>query len=142
MYLLLLLLFLEVATPPQTSPIPDEIPDEIPFEIPGQEACANAANTDARPFMLCLAETRFEQAEAEMGLQLRVSLASVKAAHGPTAAYGLGIEQRDWVNRRDSECEAQAAGSPSTQVARNTLACQTQWTKQRTEQLKVLAEAE
>jgi uncharacterized protein YecT (DUF1311 family) len=71
--------------------------------------------------------------------QFKVTRAAVKATRGPTAARRLGAEQGNWVNRRDSECEAQAAGSPSTQVARNILSCQTQRTTQRTKQLKALA---
>jgi uncharacterized protein YecT (DUF1311 family) len=135
----LLLNFLFLVTGlPQTS----DIPDEIPFEYPGREACSIPAPDDARPFMLCLAEARFEEAEAEMELQLRVTLASVEAARGTKAARRIRVGQHDWVKRRDRECDAQAATSPSTQVARNTLSCQTQWTKRRSAQLKALAASE
>ena len=129
---------LQVATSVQSSPIPDE----IPFEDPGREACSNPSEEDARPFMLCLAETRLEEAEAEMKVQLKETLASVEAARGRDAARRVGVEQLKWIKRRDRDCETQAAASPSTQVARHMLSCQTQWTKRRTANLKSLAASE
>ena len=129
MPLLLPLLLLQVAAPAQTLPIPEEA------------VCANAPVDDARPYTLCLAETQFEQAEAEMELQLKVALARLQAARGSGAADRLGGRQRDWIKRRDRQCEAEAAATPSTQVGRNTLACQTEWTRKRTAELKALVAA-
>ena len=132
--MLLPFLLLQFAAAPEAS----LIPDEIPFEM-GEEACSNPPDNDARPFMLCLAETRFEQAAAQMELQLKVTLAMLETARGAHAARRLSARQRDWVKRRDRVCEAKAAGTPTTQLARNTLSCQLQWTTQRTAHLKALA---
>lgn len=134
---LLPLLLLQAAELPETA----RMPDEIPFEM-GYAACSSPPENDARPFMLCLAETRFEEAEATMEQQLKVAFASVEAARGTDATHRLNVEQLEWVKRRDSECEAKATGSPTTQFARNVLSCQFEWTEQRTAYLKALAASE
>lgn len=134
MHLLLPLLFLELAGQPASS--------AIPKDIPGDAACANPSDDDMRPYTLCLAETWFDEAEAEMDRQLKVTLAHVEATRGARAADRLADEQLEWAKRRDRKCEKQMAGSPVTQVARNTLSCETEWTEQRTAQLKALAVAE
>ena len=95
-----------------------------------------------RPYTLCLAETWFNDAEAEMDRQLKVTLAHVEDTRGVRAANRLADEQLKWAKRRDRKCEEEMAGSPVTQVARNTLGCQTIWTEQRTTHLKALAVAE
>jgi uncharacterized protein YecT (DUF1311 family) len=139
--LLLPLLLLEVAGQPATSSIDREI-EEIRSAIPGDAACANPSEDDMRPYTLCLAETWFNDAEAEMDRQLKVTLAHLEATRGVRAADRLADEQLKWGKRRDRKCEKEMAGSPVTQVARNTLGCQTIWTEQRTAHLKALAVAE
>jgi uncharacterized protein YecT (DUF1311 family) len=116
--------------------------EEIVSAIPGDAACANPSDDDMRPYTLCLAETWFEEAEAEMDRQLKVTLAHVEATRGARVADRLADRQLKWAKRRDRKCEKQMAGSPVTQVARNTLGCQTERTEQRTAQLKALAVAE
>ena len=113
--------------------------EEIASTIPGHAACANPSDDDMRPYKLCLAETWFNEAEAEMDRQFKVTQAHVKASRGTRAADRLVDAHLKWAKRRYRKCEKQMAGSPVTQVARNTLGCQTQWTKQRTAQLKALA---
>ena len=141
MRLLLPLLLLEVAGQPATPSIDKEI-EEIRSGFPGDAACANPSKDDARPYTLCLAETWFNDAEAEMDRQLKVTLAHVEATRGARAADRLAEEQLEWAKRRDRKCEKEMAGSPVTQIARNTLGCQTISTEQRIAHLKALAVAE
>lgn len=137
MHLLLPLLLLEVAGQSATPSIDREI-EEIRLAIPGDAPCSEPSDEDMRPYTLCLAETWFNDAEAEMNRQLRVTLAHVELARGVTAASRLADKQREWVRRRDRKCEKEMADSPVTQIARNTLGCQTIRTEQRTAQLKTL----
>jgi uncharacterized protein YecT (DUF1311 family) len=95
-----------------------------------------------RPYTLCLAESRFDEAEVEMHRQLKLTLAHVEATRGARAADRLADAQLKWANGRDRKCEKQMAGTPVTQVARNTLGCRTEWTEKRTAQLRALAVAE
>lgn len=118
--------------------MPNEI-EEIRAAIPRDAACANPAEDDMRPYTLCLSETWFNEAEAQLERQLKVTLAHVAATKGSSAANRLRREQGKWTKRRDKECEEEMADSPVTQVARNTLGCQTEWTEQRTAKLKSLA---
>ena len=138
--MLLLLLFFEFAGQQASSAMSKNI-EEIWSAIPGDAACANPSDDDMRPYTLCLAETWFDEAEAEMDRQFKVTLAHVRASRGARAVDRLADEQLKWAKRRDRKCEKQMAGSPVTQVARNTLGCQSEWTKQRTSQLKAFAVA-
>ena len=138
--MLLLLLFFEIAGQQASSAMSKDI-DEIRSAIPGDAACANPSDDDMRPYTLCLAETWFDEAEVEMDRQFKVTLAHVRASRGARAVNRLADEQLKWVKRRDRKCEKQMAGSPVTQVARNTLGCQSEWTKQRTAHLKAFAVA-
>jgi uncharacterized protein YecT (DUF1311 family) len=138
--LLLPILLLKVAGQPATSSIDKEM-EEIRSAIPGDAACANTSEDDMRPYTLCLAETWFNDAVAEMDRQLKVTLAHVEATRGVRAVDRLANEQLNWTKRRDSKCEEEMAGSPVTQVARNTLGCQTICTEERTAHLKALAVA-
>jgi len=140
MHILLLLLFFEVAGQPASSAMSKDI-EEIVSAVPGDAACANPPDDDMRPYTLCLAETWFDKAETEMDRQFKVTLAHAEASRGARAVDRLADEQRKWAKRRDRKCEKQMAGSPVTQVARNTLGCQTEWTEQRTNQLKAFAVA-
>jgi len=140
-HVLLPLLLLEVVGQPATSSIDRGI-EETRSAIPGDAACANPSEDDMRPYTLCLAETWFNDAEAEMDRQLMVTLAHVEAIRGARAADCLADEQLKWAKRRDRKCEKEMAASPVTQVARNTLGCQTISTEQRTAHLKALAVAE
>ena len=76
-----------------------------------------------------------------MDRQLKVTLAHVEASRGARAVDRLADEQQKWAKRRDRKCEEQMAGSSVTQVARNTLGCQSEWTERRTAQLKAFAVA-
>ena len=138
MRLLLPLLFLGIAGQPAASSIDSQI-EELRSAIPGDAACANPSEDDMRPYTLCLAETWFNDAEAEMDRQLKATLAHVGATHGVGAADRLANDQLKWAKRRDRTCEKEMAGSPVTQVARNTLGCQTISTEHRTAHLKALA---
>jgi hypothetical protein len=95
--LLLPLLLLEVAGQPATSSIDREI-EEIRSAIPGDAACANPSEDDMRPYTLCLAETWFNDAEAEMDRQLKVTLAHLEATRGVRAADRLADEQLKWAS--------------------------------------------
>ena len=140
MHSLLPLLFLEIAGQPASSALSRQL-EEIVSAIPGDAACADPSADDMRPYTLCLAETWFDEVQAEMERQLQVRSAHVRATRGLRAADRLADEQLKWVKHRDRQCEKQMAGSPVTQVARNTLGCQTEWMEQRTAQLKALMEA-
>ena len=136
MHLLLSLLFLEIAGLPVSTEMPKVI--ESVDAIVGDAACANPSNDDMRPFTVCLAETWFDEADLEMGRQLKLTLAHLKASRGVRAADRLADKQRKWTKRRDRECGKEMARSPETQIARNTLGCRAEWTEQRTAQLKAL----
>ena len=139
MHLLVELLLLgDLAAQPAPSAISKET-DQILSTIPGHETCANPNENDARPYTLCLSETWFEQAEAELESQFKVTLAHVEATRRPSAARHLADRQLKWTKRRDRECEKLMADSPVTQVGRNNLNCQTNWTERRTAELNALA---
>lgn len=140
MHVLLLLLFFEVAGQPSSSAMSKDI-EEIRSAILGDAACANPSGDDMRLYTLCLAEAWFDEAEAEMDRQFKFMLAHVEAFRGAGAVDRLADEQLKWAKRRDRKCEKQIAGSPVTKVARNTLGCQSEWTEQRTAQLKAFAVA-
>ena len=106
---------------------------------PEEIACENPSPDDGRPYTLCLAETWFNQTEAALGIQLRTTLARVEAERGPNAADRLRSEQREWVTRRDRECQAYAATTPVTQHGRNDLSCRAQKTEARIAELKAAA---
>jgi len=106
---------------------------------PEEIACENPSPDDGRPYTLCLAETWFNQTEAALGIQLRTTLARVEAGRGPNAADRLRSEQREWVTRRDRECQAYAATTPVTQHGRNDLSCRAQKTEARIAELKAVA---
>jgi uncharacterized protein YecT (DUF1311 family) len=105
-------------------------------------ACDRPGEGDLRPYTLCLAETWFDRTELELERQLNITLAGVEAERGASAAHRLKGEQQEWARRRNSECEVLAAPSPSTQVARNDLACRAQRTEERIAHLKLLAGTE
>lgn len=140
MHVLLILLFFAVAGQPASSAMSKDI-EQIVSAIPGDAACAHPSDDDMRPYTLCLAETWFDEAEAEMDRQFKVTRAQVEASRAARAGVRLADEQLKWAKRRNRKCEKQMAGSPVTQFARNTLSCQTEWTEQRTAQLKALAVA-
>ena len=105
----------------------------------GAAACENPAPDDARPYTLCVAETDFEQATVELERQWTISIARVRALKGARAARLLRDEQRQWMRRRDRDCEKLAGASPTTQAGRNQMACLAIWTEKRTAQLRTLA---
>lgn len=140
MHLLLILLFFAVAGQPASSAMCKDI-EAIVSAIPRDAACAHPSDDDMRPYTLCLAETWFDEAEAEMDRQFNVTLAHVEASRGARSGDRFADEQLKWAKRRNRKCEKQMAGSPVTQFARNMLGCQTEWTEQRTAQLKALAVA-
>ena len=108
---------------------------------PPAATCESPATDDSRPYTLCLAETDFERAGAQLKRQWAITLASVRARKGATAARRLRDEQRRWALRRDRQCEAVAGASPVTQSGRNQMGCLAQLTDRRTARLKALAKA-
>ncbi|MCL6698114.1 MBL fold metallo-hydrolase [Sphingomonas sp. NSE70-1] len=128
MHLLLPLLLLEAAAQPATGRTPEEI------------ACDNPADSDGRPFNLCVEETRFNRIQAELDAQLKLTLASVEERKGSAVAEALRNSQQAWVNRRESECQAFAATMPVTQSGRSYASCQARMTEVRIAELKLAAQ--
>ena len=115
--------------------------DPVTVAPPGVISCENPPPNDARPYTLCLAEAEFERAKANLDRQLKITIAQVEVARGASAANRLRDEQLKWVKLRDSECEALAGESPSTQVGRNEMSCLAQRTEARTAEIMALAAA-
>lgn len=136
-----LVALLQIAAQPAASPIDREI-EKMLAGVPGDAACSNPSEEDMRPYTLCLAEARFEDAESEMERQLTITLTNIEAARGSRAAKRFAADQFQWTMRRDRKCAKAWADSPVTQVARNTLACQAFLTEQRTISLKASAVSE
>ena len=98
------------------------------------EVCQVAS--EYRPLTLCLAERSFERADAKLNTQWAITFPYVKAKKGPEAARKLRLEQRNWIKRRDRECEAIAAPTPTPQQGRNLMSCMAELTDQRTAELR------
>ena len=135
--------FWKVAGQPATSSIDREI-EEIRSAIPGDAACANPSEDDMRRYYAVPRRDLVQNdAEAEMDRQLKVTLAHLEATRGVRAADRLADEQlRNGPSVGTGNVKRRSAGSPSPELARNTLGCQTIWTEQRTAHLKALAVAE
>ena len=127
--LLSFLMLVQVATMPP-SPVDPQV-----------ASCETPSADDPRPYNLCVAETRFEQADLELNRQWAATLAHVKAKRGAEGARRLHDKQRKWISDRDRECEALAAASPVTQAGRNEMSCMDILTVKRTAKLKAIAEA-
>ncbi|WP_199556277.1 lysozyme inhibitor LprI family protein [Sandaracinobacteroides hominis] len=85
--------------------------------------CENPKADDFRPYTLCLAETDFDRAEADMQRVWALTLARVRAAKGLSGERKVKSEQRKWLIQRDRQCGAAAAETPVTQFSRNDLSC-------------------
>jgi uncharacterized protein YecT (DUF1311 family) len=103
------------------------------------QAC-RPTEEEIRPLTLCLAERSFERAGARLNAQWSITFAHVKARDGNKAAGKLRKAQRTWIKKRDQECNAEAAPTPTTQQGRNLMGCLAVRTDKRTEELRQIAE--
>ena len=101
------------------------------------EACS-PTEEEIRPLTLCLAERSFERADARLNAQWANTYPDVKTSNGSKAAKKLRQQQRQWIKARDRECDALAAGSPSTQHGRNLMGCLAKLTDERTIVLRAM----
>ena len=141
--MLILLGILLMADPPAVEPVVD------PTIVRGEEAaawlaanypdCENPRPNDHRPYTLCLSETDFDRAEAEMQREWALTMARVKVRQGLTAARSLQSKQGKWEVRRDRKCQNFAKDTPVTQVGRNYMDCMARMTTERTAYLKGIA---
>jgi uncharacterized protein YecT (DUF1311 family) len=106
---------------------------------PTGSPCDNPAPGDMRPYGLCVAETRFERAEATLNTQWLITLARTRAHGGAGAERRLRKNQRQWLLARDRECAEFARASPTSQTSRNELSCSAQLDERRTAYLRRLA---
>ena len=120
-----------------------------PIIVRGEEAaawlaanypdCENPPPDDMRPYTLCLSETDFDRAEAEMQREWALTMARVKVRQGLTAARSFQSKQGKWELRRDRKCQNYAKDTPVSQVARNYMDCAARMTTERTAYLKGIA---
>ncbi len=103
-------------------------------------AACSPTEEEIRPLTLCLAERSFERADARLNVQWSITFAHVKHKDGSKAAQRLRKAQRTWIKKRDQECDAEAAPSPTTQHGRNWMGCLAVKTEKRTEELRKIAE--
>src|SRR5829696_797267 len=107
--------------------------------VPDPKSCEWPGPDDDRPYTLCLAETRFDQAEASLNAQWQTTLAYTRAQGGAATERRVRNEQRRWLRARDRECAAFARSTPVTQTSRNQLNCSAQLDERRTAYLRRLA---
>ena len=69
---------------------------------------------------------------------MAITYTYVKANNGRRAAQKLREAQLGWIKKRDRECEAEAAPTPSTQQGRNFMSCMDVRTDYRTAELRAM----
>lgn len=94
---------------------------------------------DVRPYTLCLSETDFERAEAEMQREWVLTIVRVRASEGSTGEQSIQSKQRQWVAQRDRKCENFAKGFVVTYQGRKYMDCLAEMTTERTALLKGVA---
>ncbi|PZU51215.1 MAG: hypothetical protein DI568_01035 [Sphingomonas sp.] len=101
--------------------------------------CEGPKPDDVRPYTVCLSETDFERAEAEMQREWVLTLARVRASEGSTGERSIQSKQRHWVVQRDRKCENFAKDFVVTYQGRKYMDCLAEMTTERTALLKSVA---